>query len=137
MKKFEQIDISGDVGLKVYGESIERLFENAAAGMFALMTDPAGVKETEQREVSLKFETLESALVQWLNELLFLFDTYGFTGKTFSIRFEGNMLRAAVSGGIFVPERNGQKLLIKAATYHQLSINNIGSRWEATIIFDI
>lgn len=137
MKKIEQIDISGDVGLRIRGKSLEELFENAAIGMVALMTDTARIRTTEQREISLKVESYENTLVQWLNELVFLFDAYGFTGKEFSVSFQGDTFSASVSGGIFGPERNGQKLLIKAATYHNLSLRKINSHWEATVIFDI
>lgn len=137
MKEIEQIDISGDVGLRVRGKSMEQLFENAAAGMFSLITDTSKIKETEQREIIFKTDNYEDTLVQWLNELIFLFDAYGFTGKIFSVSFQGDTFRAGVSGGIFDPERNGQKLLIKAATYHNLSLRKIDSHWEATVIFDI
>jgi SHS2 domain-containing protein len=137
MKRIEQIDISGDVGLRIHSESLEGLFENAATGMIGLMTNTIKIRETEQREISLKVETYENTLVQWLNELVFLFDTYGFTGKVFSISFQGDTFSASVSGGIFDPERDGQKLLIKAATYHNLSLRKTGSYWEATVIFDI
>jgi len=137
MKNFEQIDISGDVGLRVRGKSLEELFENAAIGMVSLMTNPVKIKETEHREISLTIENYESSLVQWLNELVFLFDAYGFTGRVFRVSFQGDTFRADVSGGIFDPERDGQKLLIKAATYHNLSVRQIDSYWEATIIFDI
>jgi SHS2 domain-containing protein len=137
LKKIEQIDISGDVGLRVRGKTLEELFENAAIGLVGLMTNPFSIKETEHREISLKVEAYENTLVQWLNELVFLFDTYGFTGKVFSVSFQGDTFRASVSGGIFDPERDGQKLLIKAATYHNLSLRKTGSHWEATVIFDI
>jgi len=137
MKNIEQIDISGDVGLRIYGESLEELFENAAVGMVDLMTNPDKIRETEKREISLKVETYESTLVQWLNELVFLFDAYGFAGKVFRISIQGDTFMAKVSGGIFDPERDGQKLLIKAATYHNLSLVKIDSHWEATVIFDI
>jgi SHS2 domain-containing protein len=137
MKEIEQIDISGDVGLRVRGKSLEELFENAAIGMVSLMTNPIRINETEQKEISLRVETYDNTLVQWLNELIFLFDAYGFTGKVFTVSFQDNTFRASISGGIFDPERNGQKLLIKAATYHNLSLRKIGPLWEATVIFDI
>lgn len=137
MKKFEQIDISGDVGLRVYGKSREDLFENAAAGMFSLITDTSEIKETEQRKIILKIDNCEDTFVQWLNELIFLFDTYGFTGKAFRIIIKDDEFRAEVSGSIFDPEKDQRKLLIKAATYHNLSVRETNSLWEATVIFDI
>ncbi len=137
MKEIEQIDMSGDVGLRVRGKSLERLFENAATGMFSLITDTFQIKETEQKEIAFKADNYEDTLVQWLNELVFLFDTYGFTGKVFRVGFQNNTFKAKVSGGIFDPEINERKLLIKAATYHNLSLKEVESQWEATVIFDI
>ncbi|GBD95186.1 MAG TPA: archease [Nitrospirae bacterium] len=137
MKKIEQIDISGDVGLRIWGKSIEELFKNAATGMFNLVTDTNKIKETEQKEVSLEADNHENLLVQWLNELVFLYDTYGFIGKVFRISIQGNMLKATISGGIFDPGTNESRLLIKAATYHGLSLKKVALHWEATVIFDI
>ena len=33
------MDHTADVGIRAYGASLEELFENAAAGMFSLITD--------------------------------------------------------------------------------------------------
>ncbi len=137
MKKHEQIDISGDVGLRIWGKSLEELFENAASGMFNLITDTLKINKTEQKRVVLEADDYENLLVQWLNELVFLYDTYGFIGKVFSVDFPGNTLKATISGGIFDPETNESRLLIKAATYHNLSLKKIDSHWKATVIFDI
>ncbi|KPJ99368.1 MAG: hypothetical protein AMK71_09890 [Nitrospira bacterium SG8_35_4] len=150
MKKYEQIDISGDVGLRVFGESIEVLFENAAAGMYDLITDVSAINNTEQKEIVLMAEKHEDLLVQWLNELVFLYDTYGFTGKESGVHIDKNdltsspvdtalpiSLKAVISGGIFDPDIHERRLLIKAATYHNLSIGKKNSTWEATVIFDI
>ncbi len=137
MKKYKQLDISGDVGLRIWGNNLDELFENAAKGMFNLITDISRIKETEKKEVVLNSDNNEYLLIQWLNELVFLFDTYGFIGKAFSINLERDMFKAEVSGGIFDPETNESRLLIKAATYHGLSIKKINSLWEATVIFDI
>ena len=137
MKKYEQIDISGDVGLMIRGKNLEELFENAAEGMFELITSTPEIKETEKREVIISSENMENLLVQWLNELVFLFDTYGFTGKISSVGFQDKTLKASISGGIFNPEVNESRLLIKAATYHNLSLKKTRSHWEATVIFDI
>ena len=137
MKKYEQIDISGDAGLRIRGENLEALFENAAEGMFTLITDIHQIPASIRKEVNLKADSNEDALVQWLNELVFLYDTYGFIGKKFKVTFQGDTLTAEVSGGQFDPDRHESRLLIKAATYHNLSLTKTDSHWEATVIFDI
>jgi SHS2 domain-containing protein len=151
MKKYEQIDISGDAGLRIWGRDFEELLLNAAEGMSELITDTSGIKETEKKKIVLSSDDLEDLLVQWLNELVFLFDTYGFIGTKFSINPESKLkpavlenekpdaveLEANITGGIFDPGRNERRLLIKAATYHNLSVKKTGSYWEAVVIFDI
>jgi len=49
----------------------------------------------------------------------------------------GNRMSARVSGEDFDPERHEKRLLIKAATYHRLSIEEEEGQWVAEIIFDI
>ncbi len=137
IKQFEQIDISGDVGLKVWGQDLEELFKNAAIGMSGLITDVSAVPESETREVHVLAENNEELLVQWLNELVFLFDTYNYVCKSYSVSIVNKKLKAITSGGIFDPSTSQSGLLIKAATYHDLSISKTNTHWEATVIFDI
>jgi SHS2 domain-containing protein len=147
MSHFETLDISGDAGIRAFGDDLRELFVSAAQGMYSLMADVSAVKETRAIGISLESVSLEGLLVSWLNELIFHFDAYGFIGKTMSISEftarEGNgaekrfQLNASVSGDEFDPGRYEGKLLIKAATYHKLSIQKSGKQWRAEIIFDI
>ena len=137
IKQFEQVDISGDVGIKIWGQTLEELFENAARGMFELITDVSAVNESESKEVHVVADSDEDLLVQWLNELVFLFDSYNYVGKTFSLNIINKKLKAVISGGTFDPSTGESRLLIKAATYHDLSLSKANTHWEATIIFDI
>ena len=85
MKKFETIDISGDVGIRAYGKTIEEVFVNAAFGMYSLITGIEGIEATQKVVVETKSDSLEGLLVSYLNELIFQFDAYGFVGKTIMI----------------------------------------------------
>ena len=148
MKKFKVIDVSGDIGLKAFGKSINEAFVNAAIGMYSLITNLRTVKKEKTIDVSIKSQSREGLLVSWLNELIFHFDAYGFIGKKIVIdelilgtdqltSVHAFMLKATVSGEDFDPERHESKLLIKAATYHKLRIEKIGNMWEIDVIFDI
>jgi len=137
MKKYEQLDISGDVGLRIWGDNLEELFTHAAEGESELITDLSGIKETEEKDVVIGSERNEDLLVKWLNELIFLFDAYGFIGKSFDVSLKNDTLRANISGGIYNPAANESRLLVKAATYHGLSLKKDNSHWEAVVIFDI
>ncbi|MDI6744278.1 MAG: archease [Thermodesulfovibrionales bacterium] len=154
MNQFEIIDISGDVGIKAFGKSLEELFANAAIGMYSLITALEGIEPEKSINVSIESNSLEGLLVSWLNELVFQFDTYGFIGKkivitgitpSLTLPPRGGVmggggictLKATISGEEFDTERHERKLLIKAATYHRLKVEKVKDIWQADIIFDI
>jgi len=142
MKIFEVIDISGDVGIRAFGKSIEDVFKNSALGMYSLITDLEGVKAEKDISISVESNSLEGLLVSLLNELIFQFDAYNFIGKRIDIQSltpnpQSPSLKAIISGEEFDTERHERKLLIKAATYHRLKVEKAGDVWQADIIFDI
>jgi SHS2 domain-containing protein len=140
MKPYELIDISGDVGLKAFGKTLEEVFINSAAGMFSLITEFNLIEGKKSLDITVESHSLEGLLVSWLNELIFQFDTYGFICKTITISeliTSQYKLKASVSGEDFIPEKHESKLLIKAATYHKLKIEKSNDIWEAHVIFDI
>ena len=138
MDRFTVLDISGDIGLTAFGGSLQEAFLNAAIGMYDLMTGLDAVATTKTIDVLVENQSSDGLLVSWLNELIFHFDTYGFIGKKIDIKeFSEKRISASIAGEEFDPERHEGKLLIKAATYHQLRIEKKDERWEISVIFDI
>lgn len=131
------IDVAGDVGLRAEGKTVEECFVNAGLGLYSLITDINLVTPAEKKEISLTEETLEDMLVSFLNELIFQFDAYRFIGRDIKVEIKGNTLKAALVGESFNPEKHERKLLVKAATYHNLALKRENSHWIAEIIFDI
>lgn len=140
MRKFAVLDISGDVGLTAFGASLQEAFINAAIGMYSLISDLDTVKEEKMLNISVESHSIEGLFVSWLNELIFHFDAYNFIGKKIAItEFSTTRysLKATVYGEDFDPERHERRLLIKAATYHRLRIEEKNGKWEIDVIFDI
>jgi SHS2 domain-containing protein len=138
MEKFKVLDISGDIGLKAYGKSIDEAFINAALGMYSLITNPGEIEEKKSIDITVESYSPDGLLVSWLNELIFHFDAYNFIGKKVTLNFfSHNKMSATVTGEEFDPDRHEGKLLIKAATYHRLRIEKVEDTWEIDVIFDI
>ncbi len=132
------MDISGDVGIRAHGTSISEAYENAGAGMYSLITDTSGIDESESIAFEVSGDSPEGLLVAYLNELIFRFDTYGFIGKRVEVTdLSAGSMSATVHGGEFDPERHERRLLIKAATYHNINIKQAGGVWEVEVVFDI
>ena len=85
MKRYEVIEHTADVGLAAYGRDLCEAFANAAYGMFSLMTDLRRVEEMVSRNVEIASDSQEELLVDWLNELLYLFDVDNIIFRRFEI----------------------------------------------------
>jgi SHS2 domain-containing protein len=136
--QFEILDISGDVGIRAYGTSMSEAYENAGTGMYSLITDISNVDERENVEFELSGDSPEGVLAAYLNELIFRFDTHGFIGRRVEVpEISGSSIRVIVHGEEFDPDRHERRLLIKAATYHNIKVKQADSVWEVEVVFDI
>ena len=138
VKPFEIIDHTADIGIVVYGADLKQVFANAALGLFNLMADLDGLKESVKREVELSSEDTEVLLVEWLNELIYIFEVEHILFKRFEINeLSNNSLKATCFGEKINPKQHRIKRQVKAATYHMLHLNKDNGNYKVQIIFDI
>jgi SHS2 domain-containing protein len=136
--RFEFVDHTGDLGVRVSGESLPRLFEQAAQALTFILTDPETIHLKETRKLLLEARTNEELLITWLNEFVYLFDTEGLLFKTYDVlSVRDHHLEALAQGETYVEGRHPIKTTVKAATYHQLKIENYQGVWTAQVIFDL
>ena len=137
-KTFEIIDHTADVGIIAYGANDKELFSNAALALFSLITDPESVDEKLHLDLQVSSEDRDSLLVEWLNELIYLFDVKHILFNRFDIEsLTHNELKATCYGEGFDPIKHKIKLGVKAATYHMLKLDKSGDGCKAQIILDI
>ena len=137
-KPFEVIDHTADIGIVAYGTDIKQVFANAALGLFNLMADLDDFKEDVRREVELSAEDVEILLVEWLNELIYIFDVEHIIFKRFEIEeLTSTQIKARCFGEKIKPRKHKLKREIKAATYHMLRISKEDGSYKVQVIFDI
>jgi SHS2 domain-containing protein len=136
-KEFEILNHTADAGIIAYGSNMNEAFANAAKGMFSLITELEDVEETEYRDTELTAPDRESLLVEWLNELIYLFDVENILFKKFDItQLSNTQLKAKSYGAKVDSSRHKLKTGVKAATYHMLRIDrDKGIRIQ--VLFDI
>src|SRR4030042_3240169 len=83
--KYRQCSHTGDLGLRIWGESPEELFENAGAALTAVLTDRRRLRRQKTEEIRVEAPDLEALLVAWLNHLLYLYDVDAFLGREFQV----------------------------------------------------
>jgi len=137
-KAFEIIDHAADVGIIAYGADVEELFSNAALALFSLITEPESVEEKLHLNLEVSSEDTDSLLIEWLNELIYFFDTKHMLFNRFDIgNVTHNELKATCYGEGFDPMKHKIKIGVKAATYHMLKLDKNGDGYKAQIILDI
>ncbi|MFO7772576.1 MAG: archease [Dehalococcoidia bacterium] len=137
-KAFDVIDHTADAGIIAYGADVEELFSNAALGLFSLITEPESVEEKLRRDLTVSSEDRDSLLVEWLNELIYLFDVEHILFNRCNIEsLTHNQLKAVCSGENFDPMKHKIKAGVKAATYHMLKLDSDADGYRAQIIFDL
>ena len=79
-----------------------------------------------------------STMVNWLNELLYIFETRLLLLTAFDlVCADPHQVRARVRGEEYDPSRHQIDRHIKAVTYHRLKVQESINGWVAEIIFDI
>lgn len=135
---FEVLEHTADVGFRAWGAEPAELFVNAARAMMAIAAEDGPVSETDQRSIDIDGEDYPSLLVNWLSELLYLFDADEFVAGSIEVEtIAPARIRAWLRGETRDPARHRWKLIVKAVTYHGLEVKNTGERWEARVFLDI
>jgi SHS2 domain-containing protein len=135
---YEPLSHTGDLGMLAYGRDLPELFAHAAWAMFDLMSDATTIQAQQAFTVHVTATDLEDLMVQWLSELLYLYDTQRLLCCTFTFTtLEPTSLTATVEGEPLDPSQHPIDTEIKAVTYHQLAIEQVDDHWQARVIFDL
>jgi len=136
--KYEFLDHTADVCIRVFGGSFSELLSNAADALMDLIVDRETVKLSEEIPFEVNGETREELLVKMLGEILYLHQADKLVFKDIEI---GNVARNRVAGILygeaFDSTRHELQLDIKAATYHNLNIEKVNDKFKVDIVFDI
>ena len=137
MKRYEVVEHTADIGLKIYGKDLKDLFINAAVGLFSLIVDLTKVDSSVEIELKKEESNKEELLVSWLNELIFQFSARSFIAKGINIvELTDNKITAKIQGEKIDLSKHKILSEIKAATYHDLEVKEVKDGFEARVIFD-
>ena len=139
---FELFDHTADIGICAYGSDLSEAFKNAALGMFSIIFHDS-IPEIEPKgeyRIKLIVSDIEQLLVDWLDEILYIFTTEHIMMVEYDIKIEKisneYQLDAIVAGQILKDKEIKKTREIKAVTYHMLEIKQ-NDHWMLKIIFDI
>lgn len=135
---FEIIEHTADVALRIRGETIEGVFEQAARGLYQIIGELAGKGDRREYVIALTADSVENLFHDWLAEVLYWFDVREIIFDTFEIHVsDERSLKASVVGRQLDVDHSRIFTEVKAVTYHHLKIGHCGRELVATVVLDV
>lgn len=135
---YETFDHTADIGLRMQAADLETLFAEAGRALFSLLVEnPEDVTPRDEITIQIDGAENEYLLFDWLNELLYRFESEHWVFSDFDVQWGENGLVARVRGEIADPVRHQLAHEVKAITYHGLRVESVNGQWVAEVIVDI
>lgn len=126
MEKYRFLQHTADAKFQAFGQTLEEAFSHAALAVASLMWNEDKIKKKVAKPVEVKGKDLPQLMVNFLEEIVYLFDTKGFllgSVEDLTIQRKGNTfsLRALFKGDEYSSqyETFGD---VKAITYNDMVI---------------
>jgi SHS2 domain-containing protein len=135
---FTLINHTADLGFKVCGRDITDLFQNAAIVLTRLMIRTRRGSRATPLAVCLRGHDLQDLMVQWLGEILYLFEGENLVLSSSAInRIMPTRIEATFQMTPYDPDLHEVVREIKAVTYHDIEVIEKNGQWEAVVILDV
>jgi SHS2 domain-containing protein len=132
------LDHTADIRMQAFGATLEELFINAAQGLTWLLIGSSTITRTASKQIVLQAGEIDELLVDWLREILFLYEGRGVALCSVSITaLNGTELAATLDVGTAVPDEEEDVFGIKAVTYHGVTVEDFGQGFRASVVMDI
>ncbi|HWP23845.1 MAG TPA: archease [Candidatus Binatia bacterium] len=137
-KKYRVTRNQSELVVRITGDSQADLFANSATALFDVMANIENVDVKERIPLEVEGADRDDLMVNWMRELLYLYQGSGYLLKEFNIReVKDTIVRAEVCGEKIDPDRHEIKQEIGAVAFHKSRMQKTGNQWIAQVIFEI
>ena len=129
---YRWVEHTGELELAIEADSERGVFEEGFFAMRELLDSERG-EPAPPREAALSAGDRAALLADWLAELAFLAESERLVPDRLArLELDGTGLSALVEG-----HRGDPPHLVKAVTYHRLSLERAGNGWRAGVVLDV
>jgi len=127
-----------ELAVRITGNSQEELFVNSGLALFDVMADAGKIDVKERLPLEVEGVDRDELIVNWLRELLYLYQSGGYLLKEFKItEVKDNLVKAEVRGEKIDPDRHEIKQEIATVAEHKSRMQKTGNQWVAQVIFEL
>lgn len=134
----EVFEHTADLGLRIRAADLDALLAEAGEALFeAIVEDLSTVVAKEKFDVHVTGDDRVYLLFDWLNELLYRFESEHWLFSRFEVHVTAEGLEGSAWGEPLDRDRHALSHEVKAITYHGLRVEPEGDGWLAEVIVDI
>ena len=138
IKRYRVTPHHSELAVKVFGSSQVELFQNSGWALFDVTTDIEKIETKDCVPLEVEGTDRDDLLVNWVRELLYLYQGSGYLLKEFRISELGDKLvKAEACGEKIDPDRHEIKKEIVAIAYDKSRMMKTGEQWTAQLIFEV
>ncbi|MCL2549523.1 MAG: archease [Methanimicrococcus sp.] len=144
---FIYLDHVADIRFIARGKTLETLFENAALATLSVIADVETVTPVIDFKIESETVSLENLMVDFLSELLFLFDAEETVIGKINVSAVGKyenetgeekyFIKAIASGEPIDRARQDFKTEVKAVTYSGIRVDKTEDGYETEVVLDL
>jgi SHS2 domain-containing protein len=135
---FEVFDHTADLGLRIRAPDLNSLFAEGGRALYSvIVSNPEAIEHREAVLIAVAGTNHEYLFVDWIDELLFLFESKRFLVREFDVALDSQGLSATLRGEPCDLDRHVLAHEVKAVTYHGLRVEETQDGWLAEVILDI
>ena len=127
---YEYLEHTADIIINAKGKDLKEAFEQAALGFYDMITDLTIIDTKIDLEIEFESEDYESLLYDWIEWLIYYFDTKHFISNKIQvitlekINESKITFKATLKGEEFNLEKHPQETEVKAMTYSFMKIGD-------------
>lgn len=136
--RYDEGGPTADLTVDTWGATLEEVFKQVAIATFSAMTPLDNVMKTYTKEFEVEGDDLGALLFNFVDELLYIHEVELVVFSEFKVEIsqDRTTLKAVCYGEPFDLTRHEQGIAIKAVTFHNMSIEEKGGRWDLRVVLD-
>jgi len=130
----EEVEHTADRAFRIRGRNLTQLLERAAQVLVALEAEPLARECFVKRVIEVEGTDRETLLVNWLNEILYLEQTYQ---ETYDHCLLQDVTDHHLRAQLYSRPADSNVASAKAVTFHNLEVKESSDGLEATFVVDV
>jgi SHS2 domain-containing protein len=139
LKKFRFLEHTADIKFKVWGKTIEKIFENSALALCEFLSKGQPIKDKVKKKFRIVGKTYDELLYKFIDGIVYLMDAENFISANAKVKIKQGKNRMELEAFVYGDKVQNYENLdhIKSATYSEMYIERIPGGWEAQAVVDV